>query len=149
MPGLTEKISALADEMGIQEITIASAEGLPITSTARDGEKDAADGVYEIQQRLVKSDMDYLTVVDKRGMKVLYHDDKFYYIVRSQKLIDGGIIEKFRRLVDIEIEEREREREKRELEIKKRKEERKRRELEIKKRKREFSFQSQSDQNLI
>jgi len=138
MPGLTEKISALADEMGIREITIASAEGLPITSTARDGEKEAADGVYEIQQRLVNSGMDYLTVVDKRGMKVLYHDDRFYYIVRSQKLIDGGIIAKFRRLVDIEIEEREREREKRrELEIKKRKEERKRRELEIKKRKEE------------
>ena len=124
MPGLTEKISALADEMGIQEITIASGEGLSITSTARDGEKEAADGVYEIQQRLVKSDMDYLTVVDKRGMKVLYYDDKFYYIIRSQKLIDRNIIEKFRQLVDVDIEEREREREKRKLEAKRIKEER-------------------------
>jgi len=114
----------LSDEVGIREITIASGEGLPITSTARDGEKEAADGVYEIQQRLVKSGMDYLTVVDKRGMKVLYHDDKFYYIVRSQKLIDRNIIEKFRQLVDVDIEEREREREKRKLEAKRIKEER-------------------------
>jgi len=133
MPGLTEKVSTLANKMGILEITIASGEGLPITSTARDGDKESADGVYEIQQRLLKSGMEYLTFVDKRGMKILYHDDKFYYIVRSQKLIDGNIIWKFRQLVDVEIEEREREREKRELEAKKIKEEREKRELEVKK----------------
>ena len=133
MPKLTKLVSELAKKEGIQEITIASGEGLPITSNAKDVDRESAEGVDEVQQRLLKSGMKYLTFVDSKGMKVLYHDDKFYYIVRSTKIVGDGLIVKFRHLVDIEMEERENERQKREAEIHKIKEEREHREAEVKK----------------
>jgi hypothetical protein len=133
MTKLTPKVTELAKKENILEITIANAEGLPITSNAQEVDKESAEGVDEVQQRLLKSGMKYLTVVDKKGMKVLYYDTKFYYIVRSAKTVSDKVIGKFRQLLDAEMAEREGERHKREEEMKKVKEEREQREEQVRK----------------
>jgi hypothetical protein len=133
MTKLTQKVTELAKKENILEITIANSEGLPITSTAQEVDKESAEGVDEVQQRLLKSGMKYLTVVDKKGMKVLYYDTKFYYIVRSSRTVSDKVIGKFRQLLDSEMAEREGERQKREEELKKVKEEREQREAQVRK----------------
>lgn len=133
MTNLTQKVTELAKKENLQEITIANAEGLPITSNAQEVDKESAEGVDEVQQRLLKSGMKYLTVVDKKGMKVLYYDSKFYYIVRSSRTVSDKVIGKFRQLLDGEMAEREGERHKREEEMKKVKEEREKREEQVRK----------------
>lgn len=137
MTKLTQKITELAKKENLQEITIANAEGLPITSNAQEVDKESAEGVDEVQQRLLKSGMKYLTAVDKKGMKVLYYDSKFYYIVRSQKIVSAPLISKFRQLLEAELAEREGERQKREAEMKKVKGEREQREAQVRKLKEE------------
>ncbi|HIE33790.1 MAG TPA: hypothetical protein EYP86_01460 [Candidatus Altiarchaeales archaeon] len=134
MTSLTERISQLANKRAIIGITIATEEGLPVTSTLGNPDKEAASGVQLIQNRLLKSDMKFLTVADERCMRIHYYDGKFYYIIRSKRPIDASLIEEFRGVVDSGIEEIEKGRKKREIERKGREEERRKRELERRKR---------------
>ncbi|HDI73160.1 MAG TPA: hypothetical protein ENF58_03410 [Candidatus Altiarchaeales archaeon] len=137
MAGLIERISKLAKKRGIDEITIATDEGLPIVSTSEDRDRESGCGVYEIQHRLLKPDMEYLTIASKECMRILYKDDKFYYIVKSKNLINRDIIKEFRSIIDEEREREEREREERRIELRRKKKERIEREKERRRRKEE------------
>lgn len=137
MAGLTERISKLAKKRGIDDITIATDEGLPIVSTSEDRDRESGCGVYEIQQRLLKPDMEYLTIASKECMRVLYKDDKFYYIAKSKNLINKAIMKEFRSIIDEEREREEREREERKIELRRKKKEKIEREKERKRKEEE------------
>ncbi len=137
MAGLVEKISELAREKKIDEITIASEEGLPMVSTAENADEESAEGVQEIQKRLAGSDMKYLTIVDEKGMKFLYHDGGLYYIIRNQDLLDERTIKSFGDIINEDLREKEEEMRKRSDKAKEKKEEREKRAEKAKEKKEE------------
>ncbi len=111
MPGLSCAVKDLAKKECIQNIVLADDCGFTITSTFFPNQKVSANGVHAIKTRLIpNSEMNYLIIVDKRGLTFLCHDDKFYYIIQSEKPVTEKVISKFRTLVDKEIALREKRR---------------------------------------
>jgi len=139
MASLTEKIEKIVGEnSGIGAVTIANDEGLRVVSTT-DDEEAAASGVYEIQQKLSDSKDNFVTIFDREGLKYLYSDGQFHYVIKAKNPLDQKIIDTLRKLLDDDAKERKKRRQerKKEIEEKKKERERRQREIEEKKRKRE------------
>ncbi|OYT54772.1 MAG: hypothetical protein B6U72_01510 [Candidatus Altiarchaeales archaeon ex4484_2] len=139
MPSLTEKIKkVVGTDSGIMAVTIANDEGLRVVSTTDDDEA-AASGVYEIKQKLSDSKDNFVTIFDREGLKYLYSDGQFHYVIRSKNPLDQKTIDDLRYLLDEDTKERKNRRQERQKEIeeKKRDRERRQREIEEKKKKRE------------
>ena len=139
MPSLTEKIKKLVGEdSGIRAVTIANDEGLRVVSTTDDDEA-AASGVYEIKQKLTDSEDNFVTIFDREGLKYLYSDGQFHYVIKTKNPLNQKTIDALRHLLDEDAKERKKRREERlrEIEDKKKDRERRLREIEEKKKKRE------------